>query len=294
MKAASESLLSPEFIARLERLELNIRRLQAGDRRGDNPVNRRGPGTVFRGHRTYAAGDDPRFIDWNAFLRLDELVVKEFDAEEVPRVTAFLDVSASMGTSGGRKFEQARRLVAALGFVTLARHGAVRVVPVPRPHPTETWVGRSHLHGFLQEIAQMEPAGGTSFLRTFQSASPPGRRPGLALIASDFLDVGEYRQGLRFLRKRGHQVEALHVFDPLEVAPQLRGVVELVDVETGRRLREDIKPELLERYHEVVEAHFTEIASACRSLGVGYHRLDATIPLEQLVLSVLRGRAVVS
>ena len=52
-------LLDPAFLVRLGKLELNVRRLLSGDRRGDLPMNRRGPGMHFRGHREYASGDDP-------------------------------------------------------------------------------------------------------------------------------------------------------------------------------------------------------------------------------------------
>ena len=67
-----------------------------------------------------------------------------------------------------------------------------------------------------------------------------------------------------------------------------------MDVETGRRMRERVKPDQLTRYRAVVEAHFKEVAAACRGLGCGYHQLDASQPLEKLVLEFLEFRALVS
>jgi len=58
---------------------------------------RRGPGSDIAGSRTYVPGDDPHRIDWAASARLsaarasDEFVVREFLADEAPRVVVCLD-----------------------------------------------------------------------------------------------------------------------------------------------------------------------------------------------------------
>lgn len=290
---AARELLDPAFVARLERLELNVRRLLGGERRGDVPMNRRGPGVLFRGHRRYVAGDDPRFIDWNAYLRLGELVLKEFDAEESARLTLFLDASASMTAGGGVKFAQALRLAAALGFVALARHVPVRFVPLPGPGGEATFDGKGRVGALLAALAATKPGAKTGFLRAFQAAAPAGRAPGVALVVSDFYDVDEYAAGIKFLRRRGFHVEALHLFTPDELRAETLGPVLLRDLESGRTLRATLRPDLVLAYRETVERHFAEVAGQCRATGAGYHRLDAREPLESLVLATLRARNVV-
>jgi uncharacterized protein (DUF58 family) len=293
VSGAGQDLLDPAFLVRLGKLELNVRRLLSSDRRGDLPMNRRGPGTHFRGHREYASGDDPRFLDWNAFLRLDELLVKEFESEEAARMTILLDCSASMG-SPPEKLRQALRLAAALGYITLARHGSVRVVPVPALREPSTFGGKNAMSGLLAELGRLEAKGAAQIVRAFQGSQPPGRRSGLVIVISDFLSEDDFGAGLKFLRRRGNHVEALHIFLPEELHPVVDGMVELVDVETGRRLRERVRPDQLARYQAVVEAHFRDVAAACRSLGCGYHALDASQPMEKLVLEFLESRALVS
>jgi hypothetical protein len=113
-------------------------------------------------------------------------------------------------------------------------------------------------------------------------------------VISDFLSEDDFRSGLKLLRRRGNEVEALHVFHPSELAPVVDGMVELVDVETGRRIRERVRPEQIAQYRAVVEAHFRDVAAACRGLGCGYHALDASQPMEKLVLGFLESRALVS
>ena len=290
---ASASLLAPSFVARLERLEINVRRLLSGERRGDVPMNRRGQGVLFRGHRNYVVGDDPRFIDWNALLRLGELVIKEYDAEESARLTLFVDVSASMTTGDGGKFERALQLAAALGFVALARHVPVHLRPLPGPGGEASFHGRSRVGALLAGLAAEKPAPRTGFLRAFQAAAPPGRTPGVALVISDFYDVDEYGTGLNYLRRRGYQVEALHLFSDEELRSDIVGPVLLRDAESGRTVRTTLRPELSAAYRAVVERHFADVALRCRSSGVGYHRLSVQEPLESSVLTALRARGVV-
>jgi uncharacterized protein (DUF58 family) len=264
-RAAAE-LLDPAFLVRLAKLELNVRRMLSGDRRGDLPINRRGPGMHFRGHRAYAIGDDPRF----------------------------LDCSASMSVLDGSKLLAALRVAAALGTIALARHGSVRIVPAPAAREPSTFGGKNAMTGLLSELARLEGHGAARLLRAFQASYPPGRRAGLVLVLSDFLSEDDFRAALKFLRARGNQVEALHAFTPAELTPGVDGMVELVDVETGRRIRERVRADQVERYRAIVEAHFKDVAASCRGLGCGYHELDASQPMEKLVLGFLESRALVT
>ena len=63
---------------------------------------RRGSGSDIAGSRTYVSGDDPHRIDWASSARLsgaratDEFVVREYLADEAPRVVVCLDRRAGM------------------------------------------------------------------------------------------------------------------------------------------------------------------------------------------------------
>jgi len=63
---------------------------------------RRGSGSDIAGSRAYVPGDDPHRIDWGASGRLsaargtDEFVVREYFADEAPRVVVCLDRRAGM------------------------------------------------------------------------------------------------------------------------------------------------------------------------------------------------------
>ena len=120
------SVFDAEFLRKLERLEWVARKVLRGLPRGERNTARRGRGLEFNDFRRYQPGDDFRYIDWNIFSRLDRLVVKLYTSEEDMTLHIVLDCSASMGFGEPSKFDYARRLAAALGFIGL--HHLDRVV----------------------------------------------------------------------------------------------------------------------------------------------------------------------
>ena len=78
MSTESTPLLSPAFMAHLERLELVSRKIFRGRLKGERRSTRKGQSVEFADFRSYAPGDDLRFIDWNTYARLDRLFLKMF------------------------------------------------------------------------------------------------------------------------------------------------------------------------------------------------------------------------
>jgi len=66
------SLLSPELLTRLERLELVSRKIFRGRMKGERRSRRKGQSVEFADFRNYVPGDDLRFMDWNLYARLDK------------------------------------------------------------------------------------------------------------------------------------------------------------------------------------------------------------------------------
>src|SRR5262245_27124593 len=64
---------------------------------------RAGSSLEFKEHREYEPGDDLRHIDWNAYARSDQLVVKLYHEEVTPHVDIVLDGSRSMALEGTPK-----------------------------------------------------------------------------------------------------------------------------------------------------------------------------------------------
>src|SRR5207237_10226453 len=90
------SLLSPQVLAQLERLELVSRKVFRGRMKGERRSKRKGQSVEFADFRNYVPGDDLRFIDWNLYARLDKLFLKLFLEEEDLHFFALVDTSGSM------------------------------------------------------------------------------------------------------------------------------------------------------------------------------------------------------
>ncbi len=87
-------LLSPEFLGRLERLQLATQRPLAGRFAADHRSPRHGTSMDFADFRQYHPGDDYRRIDYLTLARLDILLIKLFEAEDDLQVRVLVDTSA--------------------------------------------------------------------------------------------------------------------------------------------------------------------------------------------------------
>ena len=76
-------LLSADFMARLDSLDILSKRVLRGVLHGERRSKRRGQSVEFADHRPYVSGDDLRFVDWNIYGRLDQLFLKLFLEEQI-------------------------------------------------------------------------------------------------------------------------------------------------------------------------------------------------------------------
>src|SRR5881227_3211165 len=125
------SLLSPELLRRLEQFQLLAARRAKSSSKGERRSRARGQSVEFADYRTYVHGDDFRHLDWNLYGRLDRLFLKLYEEERELPVRIFLDASESMTFGEPRKFDFARQLAAAIGYVALCGFDRVSVLPFP-------------------------------------------------------------------------------------------------------------------------------------------------------------------
>src|ERR1017187_7246104 len=122
----AEPLLDRQFLERLERLTIHWQRSFAGLVGGHNTSRFAGGGQEFLDHRQFHHGDDLRAVNWRAYLRLEKMFLKMFQLEPRIPVRVLVDISRSMLTGGSSpgalsKFDYARKLAAALCYVSLVR-----------------------------------------------------------------------------------------------------------------------------------------------------------------------------
>ncbi len=277
------------FLARLERLHLIAKRLtqRSGGARGTSRAL--GDGLEFADHRSYVPGDEPRFIDWPYYARMEKLLLRLFHQHSESDVGILLDCSASMATPVG-KFDYARRVAAALSYVAMGSLQRVRLIPFAEGADTGLHTGRNRAQvlevlGFLDAL---EPAG-----RTDLAAALRGLRDleqlATVVIVSDLLDVGDaLSDALARLRIPRIGVVAVHVISPDEAEGRLEGAVTLEHAETGRSLKLTADDALRAEYRKRWNRFRDACEKTCIARGGTYAAARTDQPFEQLILHTLR------
>ncbi|MHA2362628.1 MAG: DUF58 domain-containing protein [Candidatus Hodarchaeales archaeon] len=81
----------------IRRMDALNKKRQIGKQFGSHKTKEKGTGDDFHSLRKYYPGDEFKKLDWKAFSRTGELMVREFEMEKNIRMVIFLDHSASMG-----------------------------------------------------------------------------------------------------------------------------------------------------------------------------------------------------
>lgn len=264
--------------------------LQQGDRR--SPFL--GRGLEFADYRVYDPSDDIRLIDWNVYLRLGQVLVRQFNEERSLSVGICLDVSASMDFGRPRKADHGAQLAAALAVVSLSHRDPVMVCCFGGERPVRARA--SNLEGLgelLHLLERVEPAGhGDAYA---QISSQVGRsRADRMVLVTDLLTEDAARESLlRLLAASSHQPVLLHVLSEEELRPDLQEVSRVVDSETGEELiiRDDRSAERI--YAEALGGWIDEVRSRCRTLGIRYVPAHNATAVADLVHRDLRRARVV-
>ena len=290
-RAVQPGFFSAEFLAQLERLTLASRRTFRGRVKGERRSPRKGQSVEFSDYRPYGIGDDLRYVDWNIFGRLDRLHVKLFVDEEDLCLHLLVDASASMDFGRPTKLAYAARLAAALGFVGLVNLERVGV-GVLREKVSAGWPptrGRNQFAALVNFLTDVPPAGGTSLNDGLANYAMRAREPGLAVLISDLLDPRGFESGVRALLERRFDVHVIHLLSADELNPSLTGDLRLRDSETGELRELSVDGEAIRAYRERFGEFLERAETFCRSREIGYRRATTEIPLEEFVLSQLRG-----
>jgi uncharacterized protein (DUF58 family) len=280
----------PVFLARLERLHLCSRRIFSGRINAKHVSKKLGTGTEFADHRAYAPGDDLRLLDWNVYGRTNKLYTKLFRQEEDRNLFFLVDVSASMAAEAG-KFDYARRLAAAVANIGLNEMDRVFLlgfsdgITVSRP----VLRGRRVVVEALQFLSQLKAGGQTDFVKLARDFSAMhGRKEGMVLIVSDFLDLDGVIPGLDALFGMGFEVLALQVVTPAELKPNLLGEWRLANPEGGKPYTVHLTRRTLARYRNAMAAHGDRLRRHLAARRGGYVRALTSTPLEDMILKELR------
>ena len=260
----------PTSEALLRRLELTVIRRLDGLLRGDFRSLFRGAGIDLADLREYQHHDDVRHIDWNVTARLQQPYVRQFVEDRELTAWFLLDLSGSVDFGSG----EVTKLAVSAGFVAVlarlvTRHGN-RVGAVFYGREVETVLpprnSRLHVLNLLQRMRQRPapvaatrsgkyatPGGETDLTQLLTFAASAIQRRSLVFVVSDFIGKPGWDDALARLAQR-HEVVAVRLFDPLEMALPELGLVTVEDAETGEQLFLDTSdPAFRARYAAIAE-----------------------------------------
>lgn len=304
------SLLPPELLRRLEQLQMLAARRAKSSSRGERRSRARGVSVEFADYRNYVVGDDLRYLDWNLFGRLDRLFLKLYEEERELPVQIFLDGSESMTFGNPRKFDFARQVAAAMGYVALCGFDrvTVRVFPEPRAvEPAELPVyqrqlairgalravrGKKSAMTFFSNIVGLTASGAADFNAALKRGAMEARQAGVAVVLSDFLDPNGYEPGLNALISRGFQVNAVQILAPEELDPSVFGDLRLIDSENGGVQEVTFGKYRLKAYQQSVASYIQRLREFCQGRGVAFFSVSSATDLNDLLLKQLRASEV--
>jgi len=246
-------MIPAELIKKIRRIEIRTSHVVNDVFSGHYHSVFKGRGMEFEEVRPYQIGDDVRTIDWNVSARYGHPFVKKFREERELTVMLMVDMSGSQefGTQGQLKRELVAEVCATLAFSAIRNNDKVgltcftdrieKIVPAKK--------GPQHVLRVIRELLYHEPVGtGTNLSSAFEHLNQTVKRRAVVFIVSDFQDTG-YERPMRISRRR-HDLIPIVVTDVRELVLPNVGLIELSDIETGRRVLVDTSSRRVRRAYE--------------------------------------------
>lgn len=298
--AATARIGASQTDALLRRLEWTVVRRLDGLLQGDYRTLFRGFGLDLADLREYHPGDDVRHIDWNVTARLQTPHVREYQEDREVAVWFLLDLSGSIDFGSGtvRKRDLLADFTTVMALLltrygnrvgTVLYGGAADTTPAVVP----ARAGRRHLLHLLDRMHAMPAAspGDTRLRDLLERARSVARRRSVIFVVSDFISAPGWQASLAMLARR-HEVVAVRLVDPLELALPDLGLVVMQDAETGEQMLIDTHDRgFRKRFAAIAEARETELRQGFVRAGVDCLTLSTDTRLDLALLQFARQRS---
>jgi len=232
--------LPPDLLARVRAIEIRARRLVNDLFLGEYRAVFRGRGLEFDELRPYVPGDDVRSIDWNAYARTNEALIRRYREDRDLTVIFAVDVSGSQGAGAlsQTKGELAAEIAAVLALAAIRNKDRVGVLLfASRPERyVRPATGPRHVLRVVREVLWARPeTSGTDIGAAMEYLTGVQKRRVTVFLISDFVTAGYARQLSAAARR--HDIIAIRVREPVDERLPDAGLVTVRDAETGE-LRE--------------------------------------------------------
>jgi uncharacterized protein (DUF58 family) len=286
----TQSAFDSEFLKKLEYLYIVSKKIFAGRIKAERRSTRRGVSVEFADYRNYTPGDDFRYIDWNAFARLDELLLKLYEEREDLHIYFLVDASQSMTYGELPKLIYAKRVAAALAYIGLSNLDRIGITVFNTTDmnrlPTER--GKGKIFTVLNFLDQINGTGETDMEHAFRNFVHMTKRRGLVVVISDLFDPKGFTAGLNMLKFQKHDLFVIHIIDEKEAEPNLLGDYHLVDVETDQLRPVTINENHIKRYKALFNKYCDDLDRYCTQREISLVRTMTKAPFEELILRIFR------
>ena len=221
---------------------------------GEAQGRRAGASVEFLDHRRYVPGDDPRWLDWRAYARTDQLLVKRYREEVRPLTEVWIDGSASMAVCP-RKAQFALDLGVMLGRAARAQGHMARISVLGG----RRWKPEDPVE---LEYGCVRPLAGVVGEQARQLS--PGS---LAILVSDFLSPHDAGRLVASITARASRPALVQVLSGDDAAPAFGGRLELEDPETGRIAEVEIDGSARSAYLRRLAVLSGALRKACLQAG---------------------------
>ncbi len=298
-------LIDTPLLEKLERLAIQWQKSLPGAVGGHNTSRFAGGGQEFLDHRQFYDGDDLRAVNWRAYLRLEKMFLKMFQLEPRIPVRVLVDISKSMltggltGQDGARgplsKFDYARKLAAALCYVSLVRLDSIYLQPFADKlgDPLRLGGGRQRFQPVANYLQALKPGGATHFIDVTRDFIARYPQRGLVIIISDFLDDVSCEKPLQYLADFGHEMILIHTWADEDREPPWDGELDLEDAESGTRVQLAFDDSARAAYTAAFDDYALQLRNvALRNRG-RYVGLPTSISIEEAIFGpIVRAGAI--
>ena len=234
----------------------------------------KGRGMEFDEVREYQMGDDIRSIDWNVTARTGTPHFKRYVEERELTVIFMVDLSASgaFGSVRQTKNEVAAELCALLAFSAIKNNDKVGLIVFT--DQVEMFIppakGTTHVLRLIRELLNFSPGQkDTDICAAIEYLGRVTTKKCVVFLISDFLGE-DFEKRMRVLGKR-HDLIAMSIADPREVALPNVGLIELEDAETGELVLVDTgSASVRKRYENLGQDRQKILKDLFRSMGIDH------------------------
>lgn len=278
------------FLKKLDYLYIMSQKIVAGQARAERKTRIVGSGLEFADFRNYTPGDDLKNIDWKIYGRSEKLFLRLYEEEEDLYIYFLVDCSRSMKLGDLNKWNFAKKVVAALGYIGLSNMDRVSIIPFSsqldgRLPPSR---GKAQIFKIFEFLSNLDAGKQTSLKDAFKTFVTQNKRRGMAVVISDFYDPTGFEEGLNFLRYHKFEPLVIHLFDEREMSASFRGDLQLVDCETGEVAELTVTDGMMKQYLKAWQTMCDTLQEYCVKRQILYFRTPIQEEFDELILKIFR------